>query len=414
MSILNALKTLAAGPQERALTTNSFYGGNTLEAILTDSGEGINLAPDAIWASQPAVRTVVSFRSRNVAQVPLHSFQMAAGGERERVRDTPLAELLRRPSPLCTPFEFMNNLMVDRDLWDRYAAVLRYNDENGWWLDRLPPRKWQFVRGFADQPQAIRIIEGGPDDEYGRTLSLEQCLWFDAYPSSARSPIECIKDILIEEGESAAARRDMWKNRARVEGIITRPADAPEWIEEAQEHFKTMWAEFRARGKRSGGTPVLEDGMTYQQFRVVSAVDAQQIESRKLSNRLVASFYHVQPTLIGDADNSNYSNAIAFREQLYGDTLATDFAQIQQAINQRVAPRVAMPGEFAEFNVREKLRMSFDKQAEHNKAALAGMPWQLIDEIRQLDNLPPLPNGEGQVLQIPINMQKPADESAEK
>ena len=40
-----------------------------------------------LWRTQPHLRTVVSFRAENVAQLGLHAFTMAADGSRVRDRD---------------------------------------------------------------------------------------------------------------------------------------------------------------------------------------------------------------------------------------------------------------------------------------------------------------------------------------
>lgn len=372
----------------------------------SDSGAGINLAPDAVYACQPAVRTVVSFRARNIAQVPLHSFRMESSGARARVRDTPLAHLLKTPSPGVTSFEFMNTLVHDVDLWDRYAALLTETNEteSGWKIERLPPRSWVFHRDKLDRPTRIKNASGD-------TIGMGEVFWIDNYPTGTKSPMECIRDILIEEGESTAARRDLWKGRARIPGFLTRPADAPPWTPDGRENFRTSWQAYAAGGTKTGRTPLLEDGMAYVSGQMMSSVDAQQIESRKLSRREVAAFWHVPPVMVGDSEASNYSNVVAYREQLYSDTLGTDFQKIQQAFNARVAAVVA-PGsdEFAEFAVGEKLHMSFDQQAEIYSKAL-GTPWKTINEVRREQNLPAI-GPDGDKVTIPINVKRPGDNPA--
>ena len=60
-----------------------------------------------IWKAQPAVRTVVGFLARNIAQLGLHVYKRVSDVDRERVTDHPLAELLARPNPKTTPYRFV-------------------------------------------------------------------------------------------------------------------------------------------------------------------------------------------------------------------------------------------------------------------------------------------------------------------
>ena len=81
---------------------------------------------EELWTEQPHLRTVVDFLARNIAQLGLQAFERQDDGGRERVRDSPLSTLLRRPSPQQTGYELVRALVSDLALYDNaYLMILR-------------------------------------------------------------------------------------------------------------------------------------------------------------------------------------------------------------------------------------------------------------------------------------------------
>lgn len=361
--------------------------------------------PREVWRTQRSVRTVVGFLARNVAQVPMHAFITQADGDRERLPATRLlSSLLRSPAKTATPYEHMTALVVDVCLWERYAAWI-VGDGASLELVRVPPQLWQFRRDRFHRPTAIVIF-----DEHGHGVehALDQFFWLDGYPVGPErdsSPMQYLQALLTEEAESANYRTELWRGGARMPGWIERPPDAPEWSKTARSNFRTSWQEFASGGARAGRTPILEDGMKYHELaNAITPETAQQLESRKFSLAEVAAAFFVPPVFVGLLDNANYSNVTAYREILYSDTLGTWFTQIQQAYNARVLPHPAVLGTadvFVEFNVAEKLKMSFDEQARIFQTT-TGAPIMTRNEARRRLNLKSLPGADELI--VPLNV----------
>jgi HK97 family phage portal protein len=363
---------------------------------------GMAAGPVQLWRTQRALRTVTGFLARNIAQVALHGFTTDANDDRDRVeRSDPLARMLRKPDRTQTAYEFMHTLVIDVCLFDRYCALVVQEQDGAWRLVRVPPDRWKFDRSASGRPKSIKARrENGT--EY--TISLEQCLWLDGYPSDVdTSPLASLLELLEEERQGSAYRRDLWKRGGRLAGWIQRPADAPDWSPAAKAGFKAGWEKFAAGGDKAGGTPLLEDGMEYHELTGgITPKTAQQIEGRKFSIAEVAAAYYVSPVLVGVLDGANYSNVSAYREILYADTLGTWFQQIEQAYNTRVLPQITNDDEtYVEFNVGEKLRMSFEDQARIFQT-LGGAPVMTRNEIRKRLNLPPIDGGDELI--VPLNV----------
>ena len=59
---------------------------------------------------------------------------------------------------------------------------------------------------------------------------------------------------------------------------------------------------------------------------------------------------------------------------------------------------------YVEFDLQEKLKGSFEEQAAIMQTA-TGRPWMMVDEARAYMNLPKLPDGQGEGLVIPLNVE---------
>jgi hypothetical protein len=175
--------------------------------------------------------------------------------------------------------------------------------------------------------------------------------------------------------------------------VIQRPTGAPRWSDAAREAFRADWhAKYTGRGKGSGGTPILEDGMTLQRIDF-NAQEQQFVEAAKLSLQTVSSAFHVDPTMIGASDSATFSNVKAFRKMLYTESLGPTLTRIEQLLNRDLMAKLGVSGEFVEFNIREKLAGDFEESAAVLSASTGG-PWMTRNEARQRENLPPIEGGD--------------------
>lgn len=361
--------------------------------------------PMTVWKTQRSVRMVVGFLARNIAQVSLHAFTKEADGDRERVPSSrALPKLLAQPSKVTTAYSQMYTLVTDVCLYDRYASMI-IGDGPTLELVRLPPEQWHFERDGLHRP--VRIIH---IDEHRREhkLELDNLLWIDGYPTPDNTnPIEALMDLLKEERESGRYRRQLWERGGRFPGWIERPLESPDWSTTARTNWKDSFKGFDSEGTRAGQTPMFEEGMKYHELaNGITPESAQQLETRKFSIAEVAAAFFLPPVFVGILDNANYSNVSAFREVLYSDTLGPWFQQIQQVYNMCVIPHPRVfgtSGVYVEFNVGEKLRLSFDEQTKIFRTA-TGAPFMTRNEARQRLNLPNIADADQLVLPLNVGL----------
>ena len=355
-----------------------------------------------IFRTQESVRTVVSFLARNVAQLGLAMYERVGDADRQRLQDHPLAVLLRKPNPWTSRYRFINALVHDFAIYDS-AYWLKTLDNGAPNLIRIPPTMVKPEGTDWLTPSAFKVRGSQGEKIYPR----DQVVYFRGYSPDSQdagvSPLEALRRVLREEWTSGEMREQVMRNGARMSGYLLRPKDAPDWSDTARERFRKAWqSQYSGSGPNAGGTPILEDGMT---FTAVSqtAKDLQYVEARQLTREEVAVAYHVPPPMVGILKDATFSNITEQHKMLYQDCLAPILTMIQEEIELQLIPDFEpVPDRFyVEFNLREKLTGSFEERADAIQKAVGG-PTMTVNEARALDNRPPIDGGDQLI--VPLNV----------
>ncbi|OXM69636.1 phage portal protein [Amycolatopsis vastitatis] len=354
----------------------------------------------SIWRTQPQVRTVVSFLARNIAQLGIHVYRRLSDVDRVRLADHPLAALLSRPNPFTTRYRLIEALVSDLAIYDN--AILAKTAAGVPALVRLDPR---YVTPISSNQFTVETYRYRGTTGY-RDIPAAQVVHFRGYnPEDGRwgcSPMETLRRILSEEFQAGHYREQLWRNGARLMGYLQRPVDAPEWGKGARDRFRRSWQEqYTGNGGKAGGTPILEDGMTFVPASVTPEA-AQYIEARKLTREEVASAFHIPLPMVGILDHATYSNITEQHKNLYQDTLGPWLTMITEELHLQLVPDFPDAADvYLEFNLAEKLRGSFEEQAAQLQTA-TGAPWMTRNEARARVNLPQIDGGDELV--TPLNV----------
>lgn len=399
MGVREALRALRSGGTEDGRAF--FYGSSAVPTIH-------GLTVEALWRTQPHLRTVVSFLARNIAHVGFHMYERQGETDRRRVRDDPFAVILRRPNDLQTGYDLIYELVSDRALYNEAFWIPSTSAKDGRpTIESISPA-WVVDRGgkSALGPEWFEFLI--PTSGEKVRIKREDMFYWPSYnpgnPRGVSSPIDALRQLLYEQLEAQLYRRQLWKKGGRFGGFLTRPAGA-RWDPTTRETFRTDWnAKFGPNGSEAGGTPILEDGMEYKRAGMTSR-EEEWLEGTKLAFATVANAYHVNPTMVGLLDNANFANVREFRRSLYGDTLGPVFEEFEQRMTQFIAPtftRLDRESIYIEANIAEKLQGSFEEQTSALQSSV-GRPWMTADEARALQNMPSL-GGDAERLVTPLNV----------
>jgi HK97 family phage portal protein len=366
------------------------------------------LSYEALWRTQPALRTVVGFLARNVAQLGVDPYRRVSATDRVKLTDHPVARLLEQPHPgtKLTKYRLLNTLMHDLCIYDNAFILKVWADHKIHALLPVPPHMVKIKGQSWYTPEQYEIRGASAV----RTVNADEMIHIHGYnpgdPRQGVAPVETLRQILSEEHAATAYRQQLWRNGARVAGYLKRPKDAPKWSEPARDRFRSAWhAQYAGDGPSTGGTPVLEDGMEFVASGV-SPKDAQYVEARKLTREEVAVAYHVSPVMIGLMEGATFSNVTELHKMLYQDTLAPYLTQIAQDLEMQLLrdlePEAAANGTvYIEFNMAEKLRGSFAEQTQALQSAVGG-PWMTRAEARAMFNLSEVDDADQLI--VPLNV----------
>lgn len=368
------------------------------------------LSPEDMFRTQPHLRTVISFLARNIAQLGVHTFERVSDTDRRRSKDNAVAETLKAPNAYMTTYDLIYRLVADLALYDEALWVMEqdFDRESGWSLQPIPPT-WIVAYGGATVFGYDWVDIQPPGTVRPKRITRENFLYFHGWDPSnlakGTTPISALRATLQEQVNAIKYRDQIWKRAGRVGLTVTRPAQekGSNWSPETKRKFKEILDSKLAgnEGADAGGSIILEDGMTMQRVGF-SAHEEEFIEGAKLALSTVAQVYHVNPTMVGLLDNANFSNVKEFRRMLYGETLGPILAQIEDALNAYLVPRLAPDqGLYLEFNIGEKLQGSFEEQAAVMMSA-TGRPWQTVNEARARFNMSAIDGGDD--LSVPLNV----------
>ncbi|SPT53792.1 phage portal protein, HK97 family [Actinomyces bovis] len=359
--------------------------------------DGWNVDYEEIWRTQGSVRTVVDFLARNIASLSPKVFERVSDTNRRRVTDHPLSELLARPNPRTTRYRLLNDLVHDMCIYDTaYWLKVKGKGTGGFGLVRLPPR---MVTPKGDSWFAPDCFEVR-GDKGRQAFTPDQIVHFRGYSPSGdlvgTPPMEALRQALAEGFEAGRMRSQILKNGARASGYLQRPADAPRWSEETREKFRRSWHNqyVGANSSEAGGTPILEDGMTFVKV-AQTADELQYVEVRKLTREEVAAAFHVPAPMVGILDHATFSNIKEQHKQLYQDTLGPWLDQIEQELALQLIPDLVNDGRrlYVEFDIAAKMRGDLSEEATSLYQSVGG-PFMTANEARARRNLPALPGGD--------------------
>ncbi|MEX2031227.1 MAG: phage portal protein, partial [Dehalococcoidia bacterium] len=161
--------------------------------------------------------------------------------------------------------------------------------------------------------------------------------------------------------------------------------------------------------KRHQGLPhkhrmtILEEGMDLKQVGM-PLKDAETLEREKFTRAQIASLYRIPPHMIGDTERStSWGTGIDSQSQGFGTyTLRPWLVRDEKAIAQKLVPREERKEIFAEYLMDGLLRGDLKTRTESYRT-LKEIGVYNSDDIAELENRNPLPDGLGRKYYVPLN-----------
>ena len=377
-------------PAPSNVTDGRFFGDDTWASLASAMPMEANTAETA--AKVAAVFFCVSIIAEAVGSLGLE-FRDDAGPR----NDFPLANVLAyEPNHLQTGAEFWAAMA--------FAAVLRgeafaeptvgYDGLEIWALSPL--------RTTAEWGERSLVVHYASEQGQRRLLP-QELFWFTGIADGGLRPLTPWKQakgsidfqLALEVGS-----RSFFRNDRRPSGIVT--------TEQKLNDASAARITEGVRAWKRGGTPVFEQGLTYQAVGS-SNIDAQLVELFKQRTLEMARYWRIPRSMISD-DGGNAGNNEQDTRSFVNWAVRPLTRRIEQAITVRMLPPdLRLEKVRAKFNLDSMLRG--DAATQWRNAVLARTASVIsVDELRSLwFNLAPLDEDWSKDPRTPLNSNRAAD-----
>ena len=202
------------------------------------------------------------------------------------------------------------------------------------------------------------------------------------------SPIAMAKNAI---GLAIAAEEygsKFYANGATPSGILEYPGTIKD-----PDKVRDSWNAGFGGSSNAHKVAVLEQGMKYTPISV-SPNEAQFLETRKFRIDEIARIFRVPPHMVGDLDKSSFSNIEQQSLEFVKYTLDPWVCRIESSMNRRLLSEKEKKDYFFKFNVDGLLRGDYQSRMQ-GYAIGRQNGWMSANDIRELENLSPIPEEEG-------------------
>lgn len=364
------------------------------------SSSGTRVTADTAM-SVAALQNCVTLLAESLAQMPLELYRRLDGGNRETARNHPLWKVLAvAPNPWQTPFEYREFGQVSVGLrGNAYSLIDR--DGSGQ-VTALYPMQADRVE-VLKSPQSLEPfyrIAGTGDVVPMR--SMHHVRWWSKNSYVGMSPLELHRDTIGYAQALADFSSKAFANGPGLAGVLKRPSEAPAIKTQAGiEKVLDDWRDKFSGTDNAKKVALLQEGMAFEPIKV-SLVDVELINAMKLSAIDLARIYKVPAHMINLLDAATYNNVENLQIQFVIYALMPWVRRHEQAMMRDFLTEADRADYYIEYNVGGLLRG--DQTSRYAAYALARQwGWLSINDIRRLENLPPVDGGDAYL--EPLNMQ---------
>lgn len=381
------------------------YGSDNVTLL----GDGRTISFARLYRTQPWVAAAVNKLSRQIARLPLKVYEIDSQGDRRRVRDHPLARLVKTPFPRASALD-LKYASAFPLLLNGNGLLRKVRASAGGPVIELRPVDIRY-----SIPRAA--FQGGPI-EYWETkvdgervfLAAEDTIHFAWGAPDSPLGVSPLQQLGVTVGLEEAAQRygqSSLRKGGRPGALLVNPEAKNIDPEEKRQVLSALNSDTDETG---WGIGMLTGGWELRSWSH-SAKEAELIEQRKIGREEVAAVYDVPPPLLGILDHATYSNIEELHSQFYKTILGTWLSLLSETFQaQLIKGESAFEGVFLEFDPSELLKGDPKERAEAYKNFIqAGV--YTINEVRQIENLPRIDLPICDEPLVPVNNLAPASQA---
>jgi HK97 family phage portal protein len=400
MSVWSFVREIfGGGPPVAGRTVPIITGGGSLafgnpslaNETVTDSTV---LGLSAAWAC-------VNLIAGTIGSLPLMIYRTDESGDRKAAPDHSLYRILHdSPNADQTALDFWEFTSGSMELRGNSFARI---ERNAGFVSSLTPLWPDAVSPYRAPSGAIRYRVNGKDD-----VGADQMLHirgFGGAPLGGMSTISAGRNVFGTAQAIERAAAVTFANGVRPSGVLKTDLTL---TKEDRELAEQLLAEKFVGAANAGRPMLLDKNLTWQQLSFTPE-DAQMLESRGWSVEEICRLFGTPPIMIGHGDKTS-SWGTGVEQITLGFVKYALFRRLRR-IEQRLMKDLLTPRDIAqrvtiEFTLEGLLRGDTTSRYAAYAVALQN-GWMTINEVRRLENLPPVPGGDVPRMQaqnVPITM----------
>ncbi len=367
--------------------TNGLLSDSIATPVSTSTAMGVN-------AFTAGIRLI----AEDLGHLPLITYRRLDKGK-ERAYDHPAYAMLHdSPNPEMTSMVFRETGVGHLYSWGNWYAEKELNGVGA--TVRLWPLRPDRMRVEIDRVSGKRVYKYRLPDGSGAILPASRVFhvpgWgFDGLIGYSRVTLmrRALESAMVAEEYGLRTLR----NNSQP-GVTIMHKEQLSQI--AKTNIANSWDERHSGLTNAQRTAVLDEGMTIEQIGF-SPEDSQFYEGRVLSVIEVARGLRLAPHKLSDLTNAHFTNIEESNIDHVVGTLGPPATRIEQQIGKDI---LADPRYFTEHLFEKLMRGKTLDRFNAYRIASNGAAWLNADDIAEMENRNPLPDGAGQIYLAPLNM----------
>lgn len=370
------------------------------------------------YASHSAmVEACVSAYAQTAAMCPPDHWRSTEDGGRQRVSNSALSRILKRPNKYQSISDFILNLTAGLyDEGNAYALALRNDRFEIAELHLMSPRSCSAYVGeggeifyaLGGNEIVDRMIGGGIMVPARDVLHVR--LRTRRHPLKGETPLAAAALDIAASDAMMRQQIQFYLNQARPGTVLSTDMVL---TKDQIDLIRQKWNE-QSKGLNAGGTPILTAGLKPHQL-ASPAKDAQLAEILKMSQEHVALAFRVPLQILG-IGGTPFASTESLMQAWVASGLGFALNHIEEALGQLFNLR-GMPDEYVEFDTEALLRSALKDRIEALARGVQGGIYS-PDEARAKESLPKVPGGHGgeprvQQQVVPLSWTEPAPPAPE-